>query len=437
MMAKAVCEGQTNVVKSMVMQRGRRAKGGIKRKTVMQCLNDTKRETSHIGIVRNRKLVITRGRQTKVVGCGSRVRRVWKRQTVHKMLATEAASGEQDISIRKEENGGGGEKANEDDLCSNTSALKPLTKIETEQGIKEWRSRYLERAATERYITGLLSQEKNSQLVRSHRRIIPILAELALLKDNLEKLVEQHGSLYRWVWQYEKPTERDGELCHLSYFIRTVEEGAWRERHRALPAGWRWMMQLNVRRQKDTQDCWWDWVFIKKSNIAGGNLGLFAGRCFPKGSIVGYYVGPAVWTCDMVGTEEPSEEYLTAQGVPDSAYCICLLNRDCVWNCIEPKPVRQKPGEAMYLGMHYINNVCLCFQAGSPEYETAKKYQNCVLVDEGSVKALKKICPGAELFTAYSKDENVVRSNGGGHGMDSVFQYKTDRNNRNNSKLEL
>jgi hypothetical protein len=67
-----------------------------------------------------------------------------------------------------------------------------------------------------------------------------------------------------------------------------------------------------------------------KSNIAGGNLGVFATRCFPKGSIVRYFAGPIVWTCDVAGTEEPSEEYLTAQGVPDSVYCICILNGECV-----------------------------------------------------------------------------------------------------------
>jgi hypothetical protein len=264
-----------------------------------------------------------------------------------------------------------------------------------------------------------------------------VLAQLALLKDNPDMLVKQHGRLYRWVWQYEKATKQEGELCHLSEYIKLVKESAGRERHHALPAGWRWMLQLNVRREKDMEDCWWDWVFIKKSNIAGGNLGVFAARCFPKGSIVGYFAGPIVWKCDAAGTEEPSEEYLTAQGVPDSAYSICILNGECVWNSIDPKPVGEKPGEAMYLGMHYINNVCLCFKSGSPEYETAKKYQNCVLVDEGSVKAFKKICPGGELFTAYSKDENVVRKKGGGRGMDSAVKNDTDRKNSNSTKLEM
>ena len=88
----------------------------------------------------------------------------------------------------------------------------------------------------------------------------------------------------------------------------------------------------------------------------GGHLGVFAARNFPKGSIIGYYCGPIMWTCDTAGTEEPSDEYLTAQGMPDSAYSICILNSECIWHSIDPKPVGKEPGSPLYLGMHYLNN---------------------------------------------------------------------------------
>jgi hypothetical protein len=58
-------------------------------------------------------------------------------------------------------------------------------------------------------------------------------------------------------------------------------------------------------------------------------------------------------------------------------------------------------------------------------------------VDEGSVKALKKIYPGGELFTVYSKDENVIRKKGGGHGMDSGLKTEMDRKNSKNTKLAM
>ena len=468
---------------SIVMQLVRCATGGLNREAVMQSGKD--RDAGHTMVEarrkrmagkRKRKSQIISRRQAKAV-CGRRAKRVWKREDVRRAIVAEAGSDEEEIIsspesnvvrrgrhvrrrvwkrgavrravdavagsdeeemlTRKEEEDVDEDEVDEDDVSSSAPVVKPLAMTETANVIREWRRRHENAAVMQRYIEDVLSQEKNSQLVRSQQRAIPVLAQLALLKDNPDMLVKQHGRLYRWVWQYEKATKQEGELCHLSEYIKLVKESAGRERHHALPAGWRWMLQLNVRREKDTEDCWWDWVFIKKSNIAGGNLGVFAARCFPKGSIVGYFAGPIVWKCDAAGTEEPSEEYLTAQGVPDSAYSICILNGECVWNSINPKPVGQKPGEAMYLGMHYINNVCLCFKSGSPEYETAKKYQNCVLVDEGSVKAFKKICPGGELFTAYSKDENVVRKKGGGRGMDSAVKNDTDRKNSNSTKLEM
>jgi hypothetical protein len=380
---------------SIVMQLVRCATGGLNRVAVMQSGKDrdagdtmVEARRKRMAGKRKRKSQIISRRQAKAV-CGRRTKRVWKREDVRRAIVAEAGSDEEE-----EEEDGDEDEVNEDDVSSSAPVVKPLAMTETANVIREWRRRHENAAVMQRYIEDVLSQEKNSQLVRSQQRAIPVLAQLALLKDNPDMLVKQHGRLYRWVWQYEKATEQEGELCHLSEYIKLVKESAGRERHHALPAGWRWMLQLNVRREKDTEDCWWDWVFIKKSNIAGGNLGVFAARCFPKGSIVGYFAGPIVWKCDAAGTEEPSEEYLTAQGVPDSAYSICILNGECVWNSIDPKPVGEKAGEAMYLGMHYINNVCLCFKSGSPEYEKAKKYQNCILVDEGSVKAFKKICPG-------------------------------------------
>ena len=39
------------------------------------------------------------------------------------------------------------------------------------------------------------------------------------------------------------------------------------------------------------------------------------------------------------------------------------------------------------------------FKRGSREYERAKREQNCVIGDDGSVKAVKKIPPHYELLT--------------------------------------
>jgi hypothetical protein len=112
----------------MVMQRGRRAKGGVKWEAVMQSGKDrntgpTKQKASCIGIMSKQKSGIIRIRQAKVAGCGRHVRRVWKQQTVHRIEDAEAASDEQEIWTRK------------DDVCSIASgAVKPLRRKKQRRG---------------------------------------------------------------------------------------------------------------------------------------------------------------------------------------------------------------------------------------------------------------------------------------------------------------
>jgi hypothetical protein len=66
--------------------------------------------------------------------------------------------------------------------------------------MKEWKSRYAKPTQMESYIRGLLSDERNVQLLRCQQRVIPVLAKLALLRDSPEQFVKEHGKLYRWVW---------------------------------------------------------------------------------------------------------------------------------------------------------------------------------------------------------------------------------------------
>jgi hypothetical protein len=79
-----------------------------------------------------------------------------------------------------------------------------------------------------------------------------------------------------------------------------------------------------------------------------------------------------------------------------------------VWQLVDPKPVAKEPGSPLYLGGHYLNSACRSFAFGSPEFHSAKKDQNCLLVEDGSIKATKKIRPGTELLTGYSADEHDI-----------------------------
>jgi hypothetical protein len=56
-----------------------------------------------------------------------------------------------------------------------------------------------------------------------------------------------------------------------------------------------------------------------------------------------------------------------------------------------------------------FNSACRSFAFGSPKFHSAKKDQNCLLVEDGSIKATKKIGPGTELLTGYSPDEHDIK----------------------------
>jgi hypothetical protein len=284
---------------------------------------------------------------------------------------------------------------------------------ETPEQIQEWRSWYEHQTTMEMYINSLLTTEtNNSQLWTSQKRVVPVLAKLALLKDSPVDLTAQYGVLYRWIWQFEEEMKNEGEACFVSTYKKREmekEDAQETEENSALSAGWRWMLQLNVKDKRGKEDDWWDWVYIKQSNREGAHLGLFAGRHFPKDCIIGYYTGPIMWTCPIPGTEKPSDNYLAAQGVlEDSEYALCVKNKDCVWQLVDPKPVAKEPGSPLYLGGQYLNSACRSFAFGSPEFHSAKKDQNCLLVEDGSIKATKKIGPGTELLTGYGADEHDI-----------------------------
>ena len=283
---------------------------------------------------------------------------------------------------------------------------------DTPDQIQEWRSYYAHHTAMETYINALLTTEtNNSQLWTCQKRVVPVLAKLALLKDSPVKLAGQYGVLYRWVWQFEEEMKKEGEACFVSTYKKRMfekEDAQETEANAALSAGWRWMLQLNVKDKRGKEDDWWDWVYIKESNREGAHLGLFAGRHFPKDCIIVYYCGPVMWTCPIAGTEKPSDDYLAGQGVgggEDSEYAMCVKNKDCVWHLVDPKPVAKEPGSPLFLGGHYLNSACRSFAFGSREFNSAKKDQNCLLVEDGSITATKKIHPGTELLTGYSADE--------------------------------
>ena len=106
------------------------------------------------------------------------------------------------------------------------------------------------------------------------------------------------------------------------------------------------------------------------------NLGMFAARFFPKGSMMRFYCrGLDVWRCGKVGTEELIADLLASESVAALPYGISLLNKDCTWQNIDPKLVGVVPGLLLYLGMQFMNSACQSFVVDSLKFASAQRNQ--------------------------------------------------------------
>jgi hypothetical protein len=142
-------------------------------------------------------------------------------------------------------------------------------------------------------------------------------------------------------------------------------------------------------------------MYVKKSNRSNDDLGIYAGRDFPKGSTLGYYCGPtALITNRMVGSVKPADDDVA---VKFGSYGLTVLNSKGKWQTIVPKKMKHEESgkeSPLYLGMHYLKSVGCSYEHGSAEYEKAKKKPNCVKLRNRCVKAIKKIPPNYELWIA-------------------------------------
>ena len=137
------------------------------------------------------------------------------------------------------------------------------------------------------------------------------------------------------------------------------------------------------------------YVCIAKS-VYGG-LGVYTDRDFPKGALLGLYMGPRVWEADTIGTDAPSDQYLETQGVLPSP-CLCSV-RDSSGRMAVYNPERIEPGndpKPLYLGMHYMKGV---EENGVPESEA-----NCEIVEDGGVVAHFEIPAGTELICGVRRE---------------------------------
>jgi hypothetical protein len=298
----------------------------------------------------------------------------------------------------------GAEDTNEENgKESSSSAITNGTSMKmSADSIRRWKTAHLNVINMKQHINMVLKQRSDS-VYECQERFSEVLAQLALLKDDEEELMKEYGKIYKWVWEYRKEMETDLDACVASTYAREVLiKGVEEEKSSSLPDGWRLMLQLYAKGR------WWDWIYLQKSNQVVVDVGVFAARDFPKGSIIGYLCGPTIWTSDVVGGAKPSDLDLASKGVRRGEGVVSFRNGMACWQYIQPCHMTEKPGPSLYVGMHYVNSACWIYKVGSKQHKGAKKHQNCSMLEDGSICALKKIQPNVELFS--NDDFNVNQS---------------------------
>jgi len=239
----------------------------------------------------------------------------------------------------------------------------------------------------------------NHALNVSQMKFSKMLATIGLMKDDTNCVLKEYGNLYRWQWQYTRDMNKDAEACCAFNHLSDVEKNLDDQNPCLLPDGWRWMLQVK------TGDRWFDWVYIKASNRIDEHLGLFAARDFPRGSMLGFFIGPNVPDYELNKKHDTGHRHYFQSKTGQSAFPLKLKHNNGSWNIIQPLRVDNFPGIPLYLGMHYINSACQFFKFGTKEFEAAIKNQNCMINDDGSVQTLKNITKDMELLAGYTSVE--------------------------------
>jgi hypothetical protein len=236
----------------------------------------------------------------------------------------------------------------------------------------------------------------NANLPDSQQRFTDILANIGLYKDDPQSFVHLHHDMYRWVWQREKVLIDDGDAFCVGKYKEATANDTQEESEWLAPEGSRLMLQLKA------GDRWWDWVYIKQSNLLVSHLGLFAGRDFPRGSVIGYRIG-MTQQCTKQNKKSDKQEAPNENELCDSAMVARSQKYD---QSVGSTPQLEEKGHFLYMGMHYMNSPYQNMKVGSKEYERAKRCDNCSIAENGTVQTIKKIVKNVELLAGYDSAKN-------------------------------
>jgi hypothetical protein len=270
----------------------------------------------------------------------------------------------------------------------------------TPKGLKRWKTMF-------QNVKSIEEEIKRQMLVlnkfvigdKVQLKFVWVLAKLCTKKDSPEEFLRQYNFFYRWIWQFNREFGEDGEA--MSVFDNR-DSLALEDDNIPLPCGWQWMLQIYC------NDKWWDWVYVKQSTRADGNLGLFTARDFPKGSIIGFYVSPSIYSGKVAGGAKPTDEEILTTGLKPSNHFIFVRDRNGVWQVMDTgknQDVNNCARGRLYMGMHYINTACHSFEEGSNEYSKGTNNLNCSIIVDGGVQLTKKLGKNKELLAGYESYE--------------------------------
>ena len=332
----------------------------------------------------------------------------------------------------------------------------------TEDAIQLWKFSYQDET---NFRNKLLRQDNGSIIVPKEQRIfVEVLGKLGLLRTDAEQFKELDRVCYKWVFQLrsdfkEKEPNQSVKRMGLARLnesnfdadeVVDLLEKMPEKLDEPPPffcGGSEFILQLNSTKG------WRDYLSIQNSNVNVHELGLFACREFPRGSLIGFFVG-----------EDVGEEYTTPEGacaiectnrsppnvdpercmwIRDNKSCMKLLVSKSVlqqqshppdaksnWSKDEWRKYIQKEkltmGEGkplseelcaaqwkkyvedermrgqhvpLFMGLHYVNDPT--YNTGGCQRNDALKRVNAEFDEDGSLYALKKIPRGNEILVSY------------------------------------
>ena len=137
---------------------------------------------------------------------------------------------------------------------------------------------------------------------------------------------------------------------------------------------------------------------LQKSSYKRAGLGLFAERQFNMKSPVGFYMGETIWKTESARTAKPKDVMLDKLTKGSQIYDLAYIDDNCKVRVVRPSPIEDngRTKHCLYMGMHYKNNACEAF-CSNPQINNAAKHNNVMIVEDGTVKAMKRINLGDEI----------------------------------------